>query len=293
MNHPSTELDPASLLGRAELLRDVPFFSQLDQRERQNLARLLNTKTFHSGDSIFLVGEPGDSLFIVKRGRVEIFLRDNTGQKIPLTLVEARGMFGELSVLDRGPRSASACALEECELLMLDHEHLETFLQASPHALSGMLQVLGERLRHADSLLRGQSVVNPNQAIENKLSLLQRWATMVADFSGSIVFLVSNVAFFVAWIVLNCGLLPGVDAFDPYPFGFLTMFVSLEAIMLSILVLLSQNLQSAREKVRNDIEYDVNVRAELEVTHLHTKVDLLHAELLARLHQIEKKLSGR
>jgi uncharacterized membrane protein len=71
------------------------------------------------------------------------------------------------------------------------------------------------------------------------------------------------------------------------------MCVSLEAIILSVFVLLSQNRQVARERVRNDIEYDINLKAELEIAHLHEKVDHMNAEILGRLAQIEKGTLGR
>ncbi len=96
--------------------------------------------------------------------------------------------------------------------------------------------------------------------------------------------------FFVVWILWNTDCIPGLSSFDPYPFGFLTMAVSLEAIFLSIIVLLAQNLESTRERIRSDIEYDINLKAELEVTHLHSKVDLMHAEMLSAFHKLEKKI---
>ena len=105
---------------------------------------------------------------------------------------------------------------------------------------------------------------------------------------GSITFLAINAIWFTAWIFLNIGIVPGVTPFDPFPFGFLTMSVSLEAIFLSIIVLLAQNLQGSRDRIRGDLEYEINLKAELEIAHLHTKVDLMHAEILARLHRLGK-----
>jgi uncharacterized membrane protein len=109
----------------------------------------------------------------------------------------------------------------------------------------------------------------------------------VAAFSGSMVFLFTNAAWFAVWIWLNVS---GISRFDPYPFGFLTMVVSLEAIILSILVLLSQNRQAAKDRIRDDVEYDINVKAELEVAHLHEKLDTTREDLLARLSRIEERL---
>jgi uncharacterized membrane protein len=120
--------------------------------------------------------------------------------------------------------------------------------------------------------------------------LLERITDAIAAFSGSLAFLALHIVWFLIWIGLNT--IPGLMSFDPLPFGLLTMCVSLEAIFLSVIVLLSQNRQAAKDRIRTDIEYDVNLKAELEVSHLHEKVDQLQAALLTRLQQIEVRLQG-
>jgi uncharacterized membrane protein len=122
--------------------------------------------------------------------------------------------------------------------------------------------------------------------------VVQKAADWIAEFSGSIPFLLIHVVWFAFWISANAGILPGIPAFDPYPFGLLTMVVSLEAIVLSVFVLLSQNRQAEKEHVRSDVEYDVNLKAELEIAHLHEKVDRLHAELMGRLDQLTRKIGA-
>jgi uncharacterized membrane protein len=136
-------------------------------------------------------------------------------------------------------------------------------------------------------LIRGRVSRNVNAEIEQKRKAVDRIADAIATFAGSMPFVIFHVVFFSAWILLNLDIIPGIAAFDPFPFGLLTMAVSLEAIFLSVFVLLSQNLQSAKERVRSDVEYEVNLKAELEVFHLHEKVDRLHEELIGRLHRIE------
>jgi len=91
---------------------------------------------------------------------------------------------------------------------------------------------------------------------------------------------------FAVWIFINVVKIPGIPQFDPFPFGFLTLAVSLEAIFLSVFVLLSQNRQAAKDRVRSDIEYDVNLKAELEIAHLHEKLDHLTADVLAKLEKL-------
>src|SRR5439155_22710301 len=131
---------------------------------------------------------------------------------------------------------------------------------------------------------------NVNQVIGEERSIVTRVVHWIATFSGSVSFLNINVIVFFFWIVINLGWVPYVPKFDPYPFGLLTMIVSLEAIILSGFVLISQNLQSSKDRLRSDIEYEVNLKAELEIAHLHEKVDHLNAKVLARLDNPEKGL---
>ncbi len=152
-----------------------------------------------------------------------------------------------------------------------------------------MLAIMARRIRETNAHLRRLSARNASDEIEEKLSPLQRAVDWIAAFSGSIPFLALHVGLFAIWIGWNTLLTP----FDPYPFGLLTMAVSLEAIVLSVLVLLSQNRQAAKDHLRDDIEYDVNLRAESEVAHLHEKVDRLQETVAGRLERLEKLLSGR
>jgi len=134
---------------------------------------------------------------------------------------------------------------------------------------------------------------NVNDQIPDSRSGAQRAADWIAEFSGSIPFLLINFGLFFVWIIVNTDRVPGVHAFDPFPFGLLTMAVSLEAIFLSIFVLISQNRQAAKDRVRSDIEYDVNLKAEREVAHLHEKMDDMNADMLARFEALEGHLGNR
>jgi uncharacterized membrane protein len=227
---------------------------------------------------------------VVYSGRIELSVRDYTGDKITLSEVGATELFGETSLLDLGPRSATAVATEESTLLELHRDDLVSFIKSTPSASLDLLAIMARRLRETDLLLQGRVSRNLNEELEHYISPLQRAATWIADFSGSMTFLLLNAAIFLGWIVYNLEMLPGASAFDPYPFGFLTMSVSLEAIFLSIIVLLSQNLQAARERRRNEIEYEVNLKAELEVAQLHERLAKLHADLSKRMGTLEDRV---
>ncbi len=270
----------------AELLAQAPLFKLLDPSERAELELALARRTFAAGETIFTIGEPGDSLYIVGTGSVELFVKDNTGAKIILTVCGAGEVFGELSLFDGGARTASALSLEDGEMLVLERDDLLAFLRRHPDAALDLLTTMGQRIRATDEILRRRVARNINAEMEIRSTAVERVADMIAAFSGSIPFLVINVMWFLGWIVWN--VLPAVPHFDPYPFGFLTMVVSLEAIFLSIFVLVSQNRQAAKDRLRSDAEYEVNLKAELEITQLHEKVDFLTEELLARIPRRER-----
>jgi uncharacterized membrane protein len=191
--------------------------------------------------------------------------------------------FGEISLLDGGPRTASAVVTEDLEALVVDRGDLAEFLKSHPEAAMDLLAAMGRRLRDSAKLLRHSVSRDINEETEDNRTTVRKIADWISEFSGSLPFLFIHIGIFFVWIVLNAGPLSrtGIGGFDPFPFGLLTMVVSLEAIILSVFVLLSQNRQVARDRVRNDIEYQVNLKAELEIAHLHEKVDELH-EMIAK-----------
>lgn len=274
----------------ATLLADLPLFSALRPKERALLAESVDHRSFAAGETLFKAGDPGEALFVVVSGEVEISVTDHAGQKIVLSTCTHGDAFGELAMLDAGPRSATATALTETEVLEVDRNDLLLLVKKRPEAALHLLGAMGAMTRKADLLLRARVARNAQEEIADHRTLLEKITDWVADFSGSIAFLLLNALWFGVWIYLNVS---GLSKFDPYPFGFLTMVVSLEAIILSILVLLAQNRQAAKDRIRDDVEYDINVKAELEVAHLHEKLDETREDLLARLARIEERLGPR
>jgi uncharacterized membrane protein len=276
------------------LLSDIPLFAELDDDERKLLADVVDVRSPKKGETLFRAGDPGHAMYVVVRGEIEIFIKDHAGQKITLTDARPGDVFGELAMLDEGPRTASAIATQDTELLELDRDDILLLVTKKPEAALHMLGAMGAMTRKADLLLRTRVAKNANEAIDanvEKGSMILRVADTVAAFSGSISFLVLHVFIFAVWIVLNMGIFAFGD-FDPFPFGLLTMAVSLEAIILSTLLLFSGNRQGEKDRIRADIEYEVNVKAELEVAHLHEKIDQLHEDVLARLAKIERATGG-
>jgi CRP/FNR family cyclic AMP-dependent transcriptional regulator len=274
----------------AEMLADVPLFALLDDQERAALADRLDVVTHTCGTCIFSRGDPGDTLFIVRKGAVEMWFKNDTGERIVLETARAGDFFGDLSLLDGGPRTTSALVVEDLEALVVDRGDLDEFLHARPAAALDFLAATGRRLRDTSERLRHAVSRDSNVVEADKRTRVMIIADWISDFSGSLRFLFIHIVIFFIWIVLNVKPLSGtaIGGFDPYPFGLLTMVVSLEAIILSVFVLLSQNRQVARDRVRNDIEYSVNLKAELEIGHLHEKIDRMNDELLARLDSLRK-----
>ena len=268
-------------------LATVKLFQLLDEEERAELAAVIDSVKFEAEQTIFNAGDLGDELYIINYGEVELSIRDTAGQKIVVKIAGEDDLFGELSMLDNRPRSATAVTLTDTELFVLDRDDLVLLFQKRPDAALNMIASMGDLLREADNLLRTRVSRNVNEEMEEHLSALQRIADWIAWFSGSMAFLILNGLWFLIWIGFNT--LPAPEKqFDPFPFGLLTMIVSLEAIFLSCFVLISQNRQAAKDKIRSDIEYEVNIKAELEIGHLHEKVDDLQERMLQRLNRIEK-----
>jgi uncharacterized membrane protein len=268
-------------------LANIKMFELLNEDDRVALAKVVDELKVPEGHTLFQAGDPGDSLFIVREGGIELFIKDTAGQKIVLTTSVPGDMFGELAMLDTGPRTATALALTDSEVLVLDRDDLVMLFQRKPEAALHMLAALTGLTRKADELLRTRVSRNANEEMQVHSTPLQRIADWIAWFSGSMPFLMINGGWFIVWIIINT-LAVGILAFDPYPFGLLTMIVSLEAIFLSCFVLISQNRQAEKDRVRSDIEYEVNIKAELEIAHLHEKTDRIYENMMARFEKLEK-----
>jgi len=274
------------------LLAGVPFFQYLDADEREVLSRQLEVVRVSAGEVVFHANDPGGTLFVIREGSVEVFFKNDTGERIVLETPGPGEVFGEISFLDGGARTASVLVVEDLEALAVDRDDLSHLFRVHPEAGLDIIAAMGKRLRHTVELLRNTTARNVNVEAEDRRSTVARAADWVAEFSGSIPFLLLHLVFFAVWILLNVHWLPGwkPPMFDPFPFGFLTLVVSLEAIILSVLVLLSQNRQTAKDRIRGDIEYDVNLKAELEIAQLHEKLDRLHVESLSRLEELQRTL---
>ncbi len=271
-----------------ELLNEVPMFSELDDSGRAILAERVELEDMKEGEVLFEYGDPGDWMGIVISGQVEMSVKIKTGENVFLEQAEHGDFFGEISLLDGGSRTARAICTKAGQLIVVDRGDLDELLKLRPAAAMNLLTATGKRLRANAQVLRNTAARNTYEVAEAHQNILARGADWVANFSGSLAFLLIHIFLFAAYILLNTNLFP-VGNFDPFPYGLLTMVVSLEAIILSTLLLYSQNRQAARDRIRADIEYDVNLKAELQIQHLHEKVDQIHSEIMGRLERIDPR----
>jgi uncharacterized membrane protein len=265
------------------MLAAVPIFALLDDQERGAISDVLETRRFAKGDEIFGEGTPGDEMFIVNDGRVEVVTTSDTGERIVLAENIPGDVFGEISLFDGGSRTGSAVAAEATEVFVLDGEALLKVVRRYPDVGLDLLAVMGRRLRATDTVLRTLASRNPNVEEQDTLTFGQRLADRVAAFGGSWTFIMSFAAALVAWAALNTVIL-AQEAFDPFPYILLNLFLSMLAALQAPVIMMSQNRQSSKDRLKADMDYDVNLKAELEIAQLHRKVD----HILERLERLGK-----
>lgn len=260
------------------LLDQIPLFANLTSDERLELTGLLRPRPFTPGQHIVYVGEPGQEFFIIERGRVDITLPDEHGREMVLASLGPGQFFGEISLLDGGPRTATARAETDAVLMELSRDEFLQFVRKTPSAAIHLMTVLGQRQRETNEKLRG--IKNANEVIAQNITTGERVAERIATTFASNLFVTANLVFFACWIVGNVMLFRFHRNFDDPPtFSTLGFIITVESILLSMFVLASQKLQSDRDRIRADLEYQVNVKAQLEVVQLHVKVDRLEGLL--------------
>jgi uncharacterized membrane protein len=275
-----------------EHLFDISFFESLDDEERALLAQHLDHRSYPADTTIFRDGEPGGAMYIIHEGEVELWLFADDKTRVRLATFGPGEFFGELSLLDQEPRSATATTLRDTDVLIVDREDLRILFSKKPDAALDVIGVLGRRLRETNLIVRSRAARNVNEVFEEKLSLGDRLADWFTARIGTMGFIYANLIWFGAWILLNLGHATGFVPFDPFPFGLLTMIVSLEAIFLSLFVLISQNRSDAKDRLRSELDYRVNVKSEIEVAQLHEKVETMRQELLQAISRASQQPSG-
>lgn len=264
-------------------LSHIPLFAGLDPREQGALFAAMHVQVIEANQTIFWRSDVGDSLYLISTGQVAVTVPNEAGEHVTLDVLGPGGFFGEISLLDGGPRTASVRTTQPSELYVLKRADFHGFLRQRPEVAIEILTIMGRRQRISTEALRGMK--NPNIAFERTRSgHWQRVSDIIAAVAASQWFTTFHLTWFGGWIILNLlaawNWLPVTWAFDPFPFGLLTMVVSLEAIFLSIFVMVSQNRQSEKDRLRIDLDYQVNLKAQTEILLLARKIDRLESHLL-------------
>lgn len=272
---------PASATGRTPLAH-VPLLAVLDPVEQQALFATMRVESHEANQTVFWAGDKGGKFYIINRGEIVISVPNDKGEHVHVATLSPGGFFGEISLLDGGPRTASARTTMFTELYALDRADFHKFLQRRPEVAIRILEVMSARQRA--SLLALRATKNANVVFAaTHTGLWQRVSDGIARIAASKHFTLFHLGWFGGWLIVNglggLGILPRSWAFDPFPFGLLTMIVSLEAILLSICVMISQNRQSEKDRLRTDLDYQVNVKAQTEIMALHEKMDRLLSQL--------------
>lgn len=264
-----------------ELLRNVQLFHLFDDDELRELAAQVDERTFVAGQTIFKAGEVGTEMHIVLVGKAETFVIDRDGRRVVIADSEPGEIFGELSLLDGEPRSAGVIATVPLRTCVVNREDLLYLFGKRPAAALDILKVLGRRIRKTDEMLRERRLRNPNVVIQEQSSLAERMADRVAGFVGSWRYINASILVIVLWIAANVFLM--TQPFDPFPYIALNLVLSVVTAMQAPLIMMSQNRQDAKDRVRSELEYQVNVRAELGVVELNQKLDRMREDLIELL----------
>ncbi len=272
-------------MNRQELLAHIPLFESLTAEDLESLSRKLEEANYGDGDVVFQQGDEGSSLFIIDDGAVEISYGEGRGRITLATLFPGQ-YFGELSLFDRAPRSATATAVKASRLIRLDRDDLVDFVNKNPAAALRIIAEMSERLRQTNELMSRQVSRNVLEEEEEHLTIGQRVADRVAAFGGSWPFIFTFGAVMVMWMLVN---ILRFSNFDPYPFILLNLVLSTLAALQAPVIMMSQNRQASKDKLLAENDYQVNLKAELEITALLRG----HAEMLARLALLERMIARR
>ncbi|HEV2834150.1 MAG TPA: DUF1003 domain-containing protein, partial [Pyrinomonadaceae bacterium] len=264
-----------------EALRSVPLFASLDDDAATNLRNLLSEKTVPQNTRLFRQGDTGDAMYLIESGRVRISIRDDDKQEVTLAELAQGDFFGEMSIIDGRQRSADAQVIEESRLAVLSRDAFLSFVRKKPDVALEMLSALTDRLRRTDELLRSRVSRNVNEEERARLTLADRAADMIAEFGGSWKFIGVSIAMIIFWIIFNSYVL--IRGFDPAPYQMLNLVLAVIAGMQAPIIMMSQNRQGEKDRLRADLDYQVNLKNELSLAEVLRRLDVLESERLPKL----------
>ena len=274
-----------------DVLRQVPLFALLDDEETAVLASQVELKTFSPRQRIWKIGDPSGGAYVIVSGLVRVSTVDEDQQEITIDEPAPGEFFGFASMLDQTPHATSAVAVEPSLCIEVDRHDIMVLLERKPHAGMDMLAVLGRQFHASQQLVRLRASRNPNVVIEEKETLGERVADIVASFGGSWTFIIAFGVSLISYSALSVAM--GHKSWDPYPFILLNLFLSMLAAIQAPIIMMSQNRQDKKDRLRSELDFDVNRRAETEIQGLAHKLHLLGDKIGDVEDLLREKLANR
>src|SRR5580704_11267904 len=262
---------------KAEDLRQIPLFALLDDDEMAVLAAQVEIKTFAPRQRIYKIGEPGKHAYVMIFGKVQVTTVDQAHQEVLVDEPRHGDFFGFASMLEDTPHQTTALAIDECVCLEVSRDDIAALVQQKPMAGMDMLTVVSRQFHALQQLVRLRASRNSNDVIEEKMSFGDRVADIAARFGGSWTFIILFGVVLLTYTTINTTL--RTKAWDPYPFILLNLFLSMLAAIQAPVIMMSQNRQDTKDRVRGELDYDVNLRAESEIQTLSSKLNLLNEKI--------------
>ena len=273
-----------------DVLKHVPLFALLDEDETAVLAGQVELKNFAPRQRIYKMGEPGGQAYVMVCGKVRVTTVDEDGQEVVVDEPAHGEFFGFASMLEQTRHQTNATAVEETQCVEVSRSDIATLLQRKPHAGMDMLTVLGKQFHASQQLVRVRAMRNANEVIEEKSTFAERVADSMVQFGGSWSFIIGFMVLSSIYTAINVGLRRA--AWDPYPFILLNLILSLLAAIQAPVIMMSQNRQDRKDRVRSELDYAVNRRAESEIQGLARKLHLLGEKMDDVEDLVRGKLKG-
>jgi uncharacterized membrane protein len=259
-----------------DTLRHVPLFESLDDESARKLCQLVESIDCKAKTFLFRAGDEGDAMYVIERGKVRISVQATDGRDMTLTEFGRGDFFGEMALLDGQRRSADAVVAEDARLAVLSRDHFLSFVRSSPNVALEMLTALANRLRHTDELLRHSATRNVNVEEAAQRTLADRSADVIAEFGGSWKFIIAAVLFFNLWVLINSF---ANSRFDAYPYLLLSTAINMLTLLQAPIILMSQNRQSHKDRLRAEIDYQINLKNELALNEIIDRLKVLERDL--------------
>ena len=264
-----------------DAIRSVPLFASLDDDAAVELRNLLRTQDVSSDTKLFRAGDAGDAMYLIESGRVRISITDADQKEIILAELARGDYFGEMAIIDGKQRSADAVVVEDARFAVLSRDSFLGFIQSNPIVALEMLSATFSRLRHTDKMLQQRVSRNVNEEQDKRMTIADRAADAIAEFGGSWKFIIAAMGIIVGWIIFNSLIL--IRGFDPAPYQMLNLVMGIIAGLQAPIIMMSQNRQGSKDRLRADLDYQVNLKNELALNEVLRRLDVLESERLPLL----------